>query len=95
MAQTNHNELAKIVRYAILGHEDYKNTWRIDILENASVITLIGSVPTKKDLIIVEDIAKQQEGVMSVVNELDIKSVQEGEDVVAKGYHIRILPPRR
>lgn len=82
------------MRSAIINHEVNKETWRIDILEDASVITPLSSVPTKNDLTIAETITKQQEDVLSVVNKLDIKPDQGREDEDDEGHQIRILPPR-
>lgn len=75
------NELAEQVRNAILTHEAFKESWKINVLENGGVITLRGAVPNKEYLALVESIAKNQEGVISVNNEIDIDASLKEEDL--------------
>ena len=82
-----------MARTLLLSHDSFNEYWRIEILEQGSVITLIGSVPSKEDLETAETIVKQQEGVLSIVNELDIEASPESDDF--QGNQIKILPPRR
>ncbi len=75
------NELAEQVRNAILTHEAFKEGWKINVLENGGVITLRGAVPNKDYLALAESIAKNQEGVISVNNEMDIDASLEEENL--------------
>jgi len=85
------SKLAKKIREAILSHESYNKNWRIDLLEEGKVITLLGSVPSKEDLNLAETIAKQQEGVLSVVNELDIKASPERDNLEDLDVKINVI----
>ena len=66
------SELARKVEEAIMNNEAFKSSWDINVIDTDGVITLRGAVPTKKQLQKIEEIAKSQEGVISVVNEVDI-----------------------
>lgn len=89
------NELAQKVEDAITKSNAFKEGWDISVIENNGVITLRGAVPSKKYLEFAEKIAKEQEGVISVTNEMDIDaSLQENPDELELDEDIK-LPPRR
>ena len=94
------NEKAEKVRNAIISHEEFNSNWEINILEDGSVITLTGSVPSKENLHLIETIAMEQEGVLSVINELSIDEAlhkKASDDIeVNPDYHkIRIIAQQR
>jgi osmotically-inducible protein OsmY len=94
------NEKAEKVRRAIISHEAFNSNWEINILEDGSVITLTGSVPSKEDLNLIESIAMNQEGVMSVINELSIdeelhKKASDDIEVNPEYHQIRIIAQQR
>ena len=89
------NEFAKKVQDAIMESDAFKEGWDISVLEMNGVITLRGAVPSKQYLELAEKIAKEQEGVVSVINEIDIDaSLQENPDELDLEEDIK-LPPRR
>lgn len=89
------NDLATKVQNAIMASEAFKEGWNIGVIEKNGVITLRGEVPAKKYMELAESIAKEQEGVISVINEMDINaSLQENPDELEPDEDIQ-LPPRR
>jgi hypothetical protein len=96
-----YDELAKKVRDALLSHEAFNENWNVDLIEDGGVITLMGSVPAKEDLEIIESLTREQEGVINVINELNIADLQQGlsefinKSTDSSGHNIRILTPRR
>lgn len=94
-------KLAKNVREAILSHESFNHNWKVDLVQDGSVITLIGNVPTQEEAELIESIVKEQKGVLSVNNELNselttnIETMYPSSDAEPEGHHIRILTPRR
>ena len=94
------SELAITVRDGIRSHKVFNDNWRIDLQENSDVITLLGSVPKDNEKI-VEGIVKKQNGVMSVINELNIIDLTDNQEKQAINKEdcepnpIRILAPRR
>jgi osmotically-inducible protein OsmY len=94
------NEKAEKVRRAIISHEAFNSNWEINILEAGSVITLTGSVPSKEDVNLIESIAMNQDGVLSVNNELSIdealhKIQSDDIDVDPDIHQIRIIAQQR
>jgi osmotically-inducible protein OsmY len=94
------NERAEKVRRAIISHEAFNSNWEINILEDGSVITLTGSVPSKEDLNLIETIAMDQEGVLSVINELSIdealhKKASDDIKLDPDFHQIRIIAQQR
>lgn len=90
------NKKAEKVRDAIISHEAFNPDWVINILEDGNVITLTGTVSSKDEVELIESIAMEQDGVMSVVNELSVdESLHEieADDVeVDPDFHqVRIL----
>lgn len=89
------NELQKKVQDAIMESDAFKEGWDLSVLVNNGVITLRGAVPSKKYVELAESIAKKQEGVVSVINEMDIDaSLQENPDDLELEEDVK-LPPRR
>ena len=89
------NELEKKVQIAIMESDAFKEGWDLSVLENNGVITLRGAVPNKQYLELAEKIAMDQEGVVSVSNEMDIDaSLQEDPDKLDLEEDVK-LPPRR
>lgn len=90
------SKLAQKVREAIFNHEIFSKNWKIDVMENGGVITLLGTVPTEEDRDLIESIAKEQEGVISVVNELNIRAfTKEALKELESDPEIQIPPTRR
>lgn len=90
------NELAQKVRDAIFQHEKFNENWKIEVINHGGVITLLGTVPTKTDRDLMEAIAKKQKGVISVVNELNIKAFTEEElKELESDPEVQIPPTRR
>jgi osmotically-inducible protein OsmY len=94
------NEKAEKVRRAIISHEAFNSNWEINILEDGSVITLTGSVPSKEDVNLIESIAMNQDGVMSVINKLGIdealhKKASDDIEVDSTFHQIRIIAQKR
>lgn len=90
------NELAEKVRNAIVHHQAFNEYWKINVLENGGVITLRGVVPSKKHMELVESIAKNQKGVLSVNNEMDIDtSLKEDSDELDLDEGPKIPPTRQ
>ncbi len=46
--------------------------YNIEVLDNNGIITLRGSVPTRSVRDRAEDIAREMDGVVNVINELDV-----------------------
>jgi len=89
------NDLAKKVQDVLMESDAFKEGWDLSILENNGVITLRGAVPSKKYIELAESIAKEQDGVISVTNEMDIDaSLAENPDELDPEEDIK-LPPRR
>lgn len=44
------NERAERVSNAIISHEAFNPNWKVNILEDGSVITLTGAAPSKEDV---------------------------------------------
>jgi osmotically-inducible protein OsmY len=93
------NEKAEKVRNAIISHASFNPNWEINIFEDNNVITLTGSVSSKKDVNLIESIAMDQEGVLGVINKLNIdeslhKKAAEGDDVNPDLNQVRILVHR-
>jgi osmotically-inducible protein OsmY len=94
------NEKAKEVRNAIISHDSFNPNWEINILEDGSVITLTGSVPSKEDVNLIESIAMDQDGVMSVINQLNVAdslNTKTNDELKINPYfhQIRILAKER
>lgn len=94
------NEKAENVRNAIISHESFNPNWKVNILEDGNVITLTGSVSSKEDVNLLESIAMDQEGVLSVINELSVdeslnKKTIERIKVDTDFHQIRILTQER
>jgi osmotically-inducible protein OsmY len=94
------NKKAEEVRRAIISHKSFNPNWEINILEDGSVITLTGSVPSKDDMNLIESIAMDQEGVLSVINELNIddalhKKASDDIEVNPDFHQIRIIAQQR
>lgn len=88
-------DLAHKVQNAILQSQAFKAGWDISVIDMNGVVTLRGAVPAKKYLELAEKIAKEQEGVVSVNNEIDIDaSLPENPDELDPEEDIE-LPPRR
>lgn len=68
------NQFASKVRDAIIHNDSFKENLKISVLENGGVITLRGEVSSREDKEIAELIAEEQNGVLSVVNELNIQT---------------------
>lgn len=89
------NDLAKKVQDVLMESDAFKEGWELSVLDNNGVITLRGAVPSKKYLELAESIADEQEGVVSVINEMDIDaSLQKNPDELELDEDIK-LPPRR
>ena len=89
------NDLAKKVQDAITASDAFKEGWDISVLEMNGIVTLRGAVPSKKYQEMAEKIAEEQEGVVSVNNEMDIDiSLEENPDDLDLEEDIK-LPPRR
>jgi len=92
------SELASQVSEAIHQNEAFTSEWEVDVIEQNSIITLDGTVPSAESKAKAEEIAKKQSGVKGVINNLDIKpsedeSIQklDVEDVEDKAE----LPPSK
>ena len=70
MNDTMHN-LAHQVETTIMEDDDLQD-YEIDVLDSNGVITLRGIVPTRAAREKAEAIAREVEGVTSVINELDV-----------------------
>ncbi len=66
------NELSKAVEKALMAHEAFDEDLKINVSEKGGVITLTGTVPSTDHVETAEKIAKQQDGVFSVVNDLRV-----------------------
>ncbi len=77
------NELAIKVRDAILNDDAIDPELKIDVLEMGGVITLTGRVPSEKDAAKAESIAKKQEGVITVINELSVEKPDPDQEATA------------
>lgn len=84
------NPLASKVSNALIQHDSLREKLKISVLENGGVITLRGEVPSSEDKEIAEMIAAEQNGVLSVVNELSVHK----PDQIDKEKQI-IIPPRK
>ena len=63
---------AEKVEEAIMGHEAFKAYFEISVVEQNSVVTLQGAVPSKKYLDLAESIAQGVQGVSAVINQMEI-----------------------
>jgi len=76
------------VREAILAHPSQNEDWEFEVLDDSGVITLTGTVPSQEDFELIESIASEQDGVVTVINEI---SVEDKTDSTGDG--IRPIPP--
>ena len=67
------DKLETRVRNAVISDKSFNPNWDINILNENGVITLLGSVPSKEAMKKVENIVRNHKGVVSVINQLDIK----------------------
>lgn len=84
------NPLASKVRDALIQHDSFKEDLKISVMENGGVITLRGEVPSREDKETAEMVAEAQNGVLSVVNELNVHTSEK----IDQEKHIN-LPPRK
>lgn len=74
---------AEKVETAIMDHDAFKEGFEISAIEKGGVVTLRGSVPSKKYLDLAESIAQGVEGVASVINQMEVdSSLQENPDLL-------------
>jgi hypothetical protein len=71
------SELASQVSEAIHQNEAFSSEWEVDVLEQNSIITLDGTVPSAESKTKAEEIAKNQSGVKGVINNLDIETSED------------------
>jgi osmotically-inducible protein OsmY len=89
------SSLAEKVRDSILGYEAFLNEWELVVLEENGIITLRGRVPTAKYREAMEKIAQNQEGVVSVLNQVDVdSSLMEDETELEMNAKIPLIPQR-
>jgi osmotically-inducible protein OsmY len=88
------NNLANKVRKIIINHNDFKDTDNINVVAEMGQITLRGSVPSKELYKTAETIAKNQEDVLMVVNELEIKSrTKENQEILTPDEDSKLQSP--
>ena len=75
------NEFAEELQKKIQNNETIKTTWDIQVFEENGVVTLDGTVRSKKASEEVESFILEQEGVKGVVNELDIDPEMAEEEI--------------
>ena len=86
---TNLNgERQKEVREAILAHSSHNEDWKFEVLDDSGVITLTGTVPSQEDAELIESIASEQDGVVTVINEIQVDDSEDSTD-----DNIRPVPP--
>lgn len=68
-------DLTKRVESALLDDPRTKD-FSIEVVDNNGIITLMGKVPSLEISQAAEELTKQQEGVMNVINELEYESGQ-------------------
>jgi len=73
------NPTAAKIEKAILDHEAFKEGFEINAAEDGGVVTLRGSVPSKKYLQLAESIAQGIEDVAGVINQMKINTDLEEE----------------
>ncbi len=66
------DDLEMNIEQAIMDDDDYEPTWKVDVIDENGVITLNGAVPTIDARNKVEAIVREQKGVVSVINEIDV-----------------------
>ncbi|MCB2209880.1 BON domain-containing protein [bacterium] len=66
------SKVAIRVEDAIMENDAHDPRWRVDVVAENGVVTLDGAVPSTEDRQKVEAIARRQEGVTSVINEIDV-----------------------
>jgi hypothetical protein len=71
------SELVSQVSEAIHQNEAFSSEWEVDVLEQNSIITLDGTVPSAESKANAEEIAKNQSGVKGVINNLDIETSED------------------
>jgi len=75
-------ELAKRVDRALV--EDERTAeYGIEVLENAGIVTLTGTVGNQKTRQAAEEIARAQEGVDEVINDLEVHPEEDEEEMPA------------
>lgn len=76
------------IREAILAHPSHNEDWKFEVFDDSGVITLTGTVPSQEDVELIESIASEQDGVITVINEI---RVDDSTDTT--GDNIKIMPP--
>lgn len=82
------NEKEKDIREAIISHESYNEDCMFEVFENGGVVTLTGTVASHEDAELIESIASEQDGVLTVINEIRVD-----DSTDSTGDDIRIIPP--
>ncbi len=89
------SDLSKKVRDSILEYEAFLDEWELVVLEKNGIVTLRGKVPTPKFREAMEKIAQNQEGVVSVINQVDVDpALMEDETEIEMNAKIPLIPRR-
>jgi osmotically-inducible protein OsmY len=88
------DDLAVKVENAIIDHKAFKEHWNVNVINENGIIMLQGKVPSKQYVELAENIARQQDGVESVINELDIDEDLQ-EETKLKVQRQNYVPPSR
>lgn len=79
---------------AILDHDAFNEIFEINAIDNAGIVTLQGSVPSRRYLHLVETFAKGIKGILNVINEIEIdSSMEERADIFDLDIEIETLIP--
>ncbi len=90
------SDLAVSVERALMNDKAYQPHWKIDIVAENGRVTLGGGVPRPEDGQKVEAIARQQEGVISIIDEMDVdpglQRHPEEQDLLEDKLEVRVPP---
>jgi osmotically-inducible protein OsmY len=82
-----YSKIAKRVR-AALADDARTSEFGIEVIDNNGLVTLKGAVDSEETSEVAEQIARRQEGVVSVVNDVEVQAEEQGPvvpPVVPKG----------
>jgi len=82
------NERENKIREAILAHPSHNEEWKFEVFDDSGVITLTGTVPSQEEVEMIESIANEQDGVLTVINEIRVD-----DSTDSTGDNIRPVPP--
>jgi osmotically-inducible protein OsmY len=89
------NPTAEKVEESIMKHEAFKVGSEISAIEKGGVVTLRGSVPSKKYLDLAEAIAQGIQGVSGVINQMEVDPSLEAQPGILDLDDETEVPPAR